>query len=82
MTTAPAIDEEKLMAFVGKVVGEVGAAAQAALVVIGDKLGLYRALATGGPLTSAELAARTGTNERSTIRRPHASACRRSTRSR
>src|SRR5581483_11438086 len=35
-----------------------------ALVVIGDKLGLYKALAAAGPLTSAELAARTGTVER------------------
>jgi len=58
------VDEEKLNAFVGRVVEEVGATFNAALVVIGDKLGLYRALADAGPLTPAELAARTNTSER------------------
>jgi SAM-dependent methyltransferase len=63
-TLAPTIDAEKLEQFVFRAVGEVGAALNAALVVMGDKLGLYRALAGAGPLTSAELAERTGTNER------------------
>jgi 2-polyprenyl-3-methyl-5-hydroxy-6-metoxy-1,4-benzoquinol methylase len=45
-------------------VDEVGATLNAALVVMGDKLGLYRALAGGGPLSPAELAERTGTAER------------------
>ena len=58
------IDEEKLNAFVGRVVEEVGATFNAALVVIGDKLGLYRALAGSGPVTPEELAGRTGTSER------------------
>jgi len=49
--------------FVHKALGDVGAALTASLVVIGDKLGLYRAL-VDGPATSAELAARTETNER------------------
>src|SRR5512145_3178933 len=49
--------------FVHKALGDVGAALTASLVVIGDKLGLYRALADG-PATSAELAARTNTSER------------------
>jgi SAM-dependent methyltransferase len=58
------IDEAKLQAFLGKAVGDFGTAASAALVVIGDKLGLYRALADAGPLNSTELAQRTGTVER------------------
>ena len=58
------LDEEKLMAFVFRAVDEVGATLNAALVVMGDKLGLYRALADGGALTPADLAARTGTAER------------------
>jgi SAM-dependent methyltransferase len=45
------IDEGKLMQFVFRAVGEVGAALNAALVVMGDKLGLYQALAEAGPLT-------------------------------
>src|SRR5437868_5819294 len=54
----------KLEAFVFRAVEEVGATLNTALVVMGDKLGLYRALAGAGPLTSAELAERTGTAER------------------
>jgi SAM-dependent methyltransferase len=57
-------DPEKLNAFVGKMLGDIGAVANAALVIIGDKLGLYRELQKGEALTSAELAARTGTAER------------------
>jgi len=59
-----AIDMEKLMGFVFKAVDEVGATLNTALVVMGDRLGLYRALAGAGPLTPAELAQRTGTAER------------------
>jgi SAM-dependent methyltransferase len=58
------LDEEKLMGFVFRAVDEVGATLNAALVVMGDKLGLYRALADSGPLTPAELATRTDTTER------------------
>ena len=58
-----AIDEAKLNAFMGKAVGDIGAALSAALVVIGDKLGLYRALSQGAA-TPAELAKRTSTVER------------------
>ena len=58
------MDEEKLQQFVGKALGEMGAGMNVALVVIGDKLGLYQAMAGAGPLTSAELAEQTGTSER------------------
>ena len=58
------INESKLMDFVFRAVGEVGATLNAALVVMGDKLGLYQALAQAGPLTPAELARRSGTAER------------------
>lgn len=58
------LDPEKLQQFVFRAVEEVGATLNAALVVMGDKLGLYRALAGAGPLTPSELAERTGTAER------------------
>jgi SAM-dependent methyltransferase len=61
---APAVDMDKLMEFVFRVVGEVGATLNTALVVMGDRLGLYRALAGAGPLSPADLADRTGTAER------------------
>ena len=62
--TRPAVDEERLMQFVFRAVEEVGATLNAALVVMGDKLGLYRALDDAGAVTPAELATRTGTAER------------------
>jgi SAM-dependent methyltransferase len=58
------IDEAKLQAFMGKMVGDLGAAMGAALILVGDKLGLYKAVAAAGPITSDELAKRTGTDER------------------
>ena len=58
-----AVDQKKLEEFVGKAVGDIGAALTAILTVIGDKLGLYKALAEG-PATSTELATRTATTER------------------
>ena len=58
------MDEDKMMAFVGQAVGDVGAMLGGAMAVIGDKLGLYRAMKGAGPMTSAELAAATGTSER------------------
>ena len=64
-TPAPqTINEGKLHEFVMKAVGEMGAAMNAALIVIGDQLGLYKAMAGAGPLTSMEVAAKTETNER------------------
>ena len=59
-----AIDSDKLMKFVFRAVEEVGATLNTALVVMGDRLGLYRALAEGGPTTPAGLAERTGNAER------------------
>jgi SAM-dependent methyltransferase len=61
---AQAIDEKKLQEFMMKAVGELGAAINGALIILGDKLGLYKAMAGAGPITSAELAAKTQTNER------------------
>ncbi|MBB6142554.1 SAM-dependent methyltransferase [Silvibacterium bohemicum] len=58
-----ALDMNKLNEFVGRFVGDLGAAVHAGLVVIGEKLGLYKALAAQ-PMTSAELAAKTSTDER------------------
>jgi 2-polyprenyl-3-methyl-5-hydroxy-6-metoxy-1,4-benzoquinol methylase len=58
------MDETKLTEFVGKAVGDVGALLGGAMVVLGDKLGLYRAMRGEGPITPAQLAARTGTAER------------------
>jgi len=62
-TQVPALDMNKLNAFIGKFVTDFGAAVASGMVVIGEKLGLYKALATA-PMTSAELAARTKTDER------------------
>jgi SAM-dependent methyltransferase len=58
------LDQAKVGEFFGKVVQDVAATLHAGLVLIGDKLGLYRAMAGAGPLTPADLAKRTGTRER------------------
>jgi 2-polyprenyl-3-methyl-5-hydroxy-6-metoxy-1,4-benzoquinol methylase len=58
------VDGDKLMQFVFRAVDEVGATLNAALVVMGDKLGLYRALAGASGMSPVELAERTGTSER------------------
>ncbi len=58
------LNEEKLQEFVGKMVVEMGAAVTGPLVIIGDKLGLYKTLAHAGPLDASGLARRTSTNER------------------
>ncbi len=62
--TAQTIDQAKLDEFMGRFVGDLGAALSAALVVIGDRLGLYRAMADGAPVSADELARRTGTDAR------------------
>ncbi|MGH9588738.1 MAG: class I SAM-dependent methyltransferase [Acidobacteriaceae bacterium] len=61
--TASMPDMDKLHLFLHKFVGDLGATVNAGLVVIGESLGLYKALAAG-PMTSAELAAKTGVDER------------------
>ena len=58
------LDQGKVEEFFGKVVQDVAATLHAGLVLIGDKLGLYRAMAGAGPMTPADLAKRTGTRER------------------
>src|SRR3954454_8704261 len=58
------VDEDKMNAFVGKVVGDFGASLSSVLGYIGQKLGLYEALANSDGLTPAELAEKTGTTER------------------
>jgi ubiquinone/menaquinone biosynthesis C-methylase UbiE len=58
------IDEGKLHALAGTMINELGAAANGVLLLIGEKLGLYRALGEHGPLSPDGLARRTGTNER------------------
>ena len=59
-----AIDQDRLNQFMGKALGDIGGTFHAALVLIGEKLGLYKALAEGGPQTPADLAKRTKTTER------------------
>ncbi len=65
MSTAqvPALDMNKLNAFIGQFVTDLGAAVHSGMVVIGERLGLYKAL-LDGPMSSAQLAARTKTDER------------------
>ncbi len=63
-SSSKTIDQAKLDEFMGRFVGDLGAALSAALVVIGDRLGLYRAMADGEPVSAEELARRTGTDAR------------------
>lgn len=60
---APVLDMNKLNAFIGQFVADLGASVHAGMVVIGEKLGLYKTLAAG-PMSPEELAAKTGTDER------------------
>jgi SAM-dependent methyltransferase len=58
-----AANEAKLQAFLARALYDLGAAQSGALVALGDRLGLYKAMAGAGPLTPAQLAERTGTSE-------------------
>ena len=58
------LDQNRIEAFAGQIATEVGAALNAALVTVGDQLGLYRAMADAQPIRAGELAARTNTHER------------------
>ncbi|MEV4352525.1 class I SAM-dependent methyltransferase [Actinoplanes sp. NPDC049596] len=62
--TTTTLNEQRLMEFVFKTVGDFGSMLTGSLAVIGDKLGLYKAMADSLPVTAAELAGRTGTAER------------------
>jgi SAM-dependent methyltransferase len=63
-TETPPLDQSKLDAFVGRFLGDLGTAMHLPTVLVGDRLGLYRAMADGEPVSPADLAERTGTNER------------------
>src|SRR4051812_45165348 len=58
------VDKDRLGAFMGKMLGDFGAAANAALIKVGDRLGLYKLLAAQGPLTPQQLAQASNTSER------------------
>jgi ubiquinone/menaquinone biosynthesis C-methylase UbiE len=58
------VDDVKLEAFMGQALGDLGAAISGLMVYLGDQLGLYKAMAAAGPVTPAEVAARTETDER------------------
>jgi SAM-dependent methyltransferase len=62
--TQAGLDEARLNEFMGKALGDMGAAMMASLIAIGEKLGLYKAMAGAGQITSAHLAEKTGTTER------------------
>src|SRR5580692_620213 len=59
-----AVDSDRLNEFLGRAIVDFGATFHAALVRVGDKLGLYKALAANGPQTPSELAKQSGTSER------------------
>ena len=61
------MDESKLMEFMGRLVSDMGGAAMLASVIVGDELGLYRAMADGEPVTAEALAERTGCHPRLTL---------------
>src|SRR5271157_4013279 len=62
--TQTVLDEAKLNDFMNKAVVDMGAAINASLIALGDRLGLYKAMGSGEPMTSAEVAQKTGTAER------------------
>jgi SAM-dependent methyltransferase len=64
LTDTPRLDEAALEQFVHQTVGDLAAAISGLMVHLGDRLGLYRAMAGAGPLTPTDLATRTGTHER------------------
>lgn len=63
-STSPVLDQHKMEKFLEKVVSDFGASFSTTLSYIGDKLGLYRAMAFEGPMNSETLASKTGTTER------------------
>src|SRR6478752_3845326 len=59
-----ALDESKLVDFMGRLVADMGGAAMVASIIVGEELGLYRAMADGRPLSADDLASATGCNPR------------------
>ena len=64
MTTPPRMDVAKLEAFTQKILADLSGASASVLGIIGDRLGLFKELASNGPATSEELAGRAGIDER------------------
>ncbi|MCR8580073.1 SAM-dependent methyltransferase, partial [Streptomyces sp. Isolate_219] len=64
VTSGAAPDQDRVQAFLERVITDAGAAVAGLCTSLGDRLGLYTAMAGAGPLTSAQLAARTGLAER------------------
>src|SRR5918912_4035475 len=64
MATEQTVDQAKVEEFAEKAVGDFSGMMAVALCHIGDRLGLFKALAHGGPATAAELAERAGIDER------------------
>jgi SAM-dependent methyltransferase len=58
------VDPSKLNAFLGRALNDMGAAFQTALIILGERLGLYKAMAGSGPMSPGDLAKKTGTHER------------------
>jgi SAM-dependent methyltransferase len=63
-TTTTQVEQDQVEAFAGRVVVDIAATMSTIFVALGDKLGLFSALASGGPATPAQLAQRTATDER------------------
>src|SRR4051812_13288952 len=63
-STAYNIDKSKLEEFVMKAVGDMATSFGAMMIILGDRLGLYKAMAESGPVTSKELSGQTNTAER------------------
>jgi SAM-dependent methyltransferase len=60
----PEVDTQKLDAFMGKLMGDLGGAVGGVMILLGDRLGLYKAMADGQPVSAQDLATRTGLRER------------------
>ena len=65
-TVTNELDEAELVEFVHRFITDLGAAHHAVTVAVGDRLGLYRAVAEAGPATAQEIAAAAGCDERYT----------------
>jgi hypothetical protein len=63
-STANTIDRSKLEEFMMKAVGDMASSLGAMMIILGDRLGLYKAMAKSGPITSEELSTQTNTAER------------------